>query len=64
LNDPPRMPNGPNTLCRMCGAISNHVSGLCGEHRRDAWWSDAPGDRLYREWLRTRDQAKDRGATP
>jgi hypothetical protein len=57
--DVPRMRNGPNTLCNMCGGISNHVSGLCGPHRVATGWQPGQpvtiGDRLYQEWLRNRD---------
>jgi hypothetical protein len=61
MTTPRRMENGPNILCRMCGEVSNHVSGLCSAHRREAddFSVTAIGlskaDRAYLEWKRQRD---------
>jgi hypothetical protein len=53
---PPLMRNGPNILCRMCGAVSNHVSQLCGACRlEDGHVSMRAADRAYLEWKRRRD---------
>lgn len=55
----PRLPNGPQVLCRVCGAISNHITGLCDDHRtpdiicRRGRLSQA--DYAYLEWKRQKD---------
>ena len=36
-DNPDRIQNGPQILCRYCGAISNHLSGLCAKCRGDQW---------------------------
>jgi hypothetical protein len=46
---PSRIANGPQILCRMCGAVCNHMTGLCPEHRRDGLTA---ADRAYLEWKR------------
>jgi RNA polymerase subunit RPABC4/transcription elongation factor Spt4 len=43
---PSRIANGPQILCRMCGAVCNHMTGLCPEHRRDGLTA---ADRAYLE---------------
>lgn len=56
----PRIPNGPQILCRMCGEVCNHMSGLCAKHRKpdlicrrgSGWLTDA--DRAYLEWKNSR----------
>ena len=50
---PARIANGPQIMCRNCGEISNHMTGLCRECRGVA--AIAAGtltkaDRLYAEW--------------
>lgn len=63
MSDVPRISNGPQILCRMCGEICNHFSGLCRAHRRedDAFHVTARGlskaDRAYLDWKRKRDEA-------
>lgn len=51
-----RITNGPQILCRMCGAVCNHVTGLCAAHRPGEGSSAVVGlteaDRSYLEWKR------------
>ena len=56
--------NGPNVLCRMCGDVCNHFTGLCDFHRETgAIETGAPfvsratltdADRAYLAWQRER----------
>jgi hypothetical protein len=47
-------------LCRICGKVCNHLSGLCKAHRDprgdNVWLTDA--DRAYLEWKRQKDGAQ------
>jgi len=51
---PQRITNGPQILCRICGEISNHITGLCATHRAPdnlsarVYLTDA--DRAYLRW--------------
>lgn len=55
---PRRIANGPNILCRICGTISNHVTGLCAAHRDQYGGNVRPtrADQAYLEWKRLQDQ--------
>lgn len=59
--DVPRMTDGPNIMCRMCGTISNHVTGLCYQHRRaeDGYVGLTCADQAYLAWKRQRDAGND-----
>lgn len=56
----PRICNGPQILCRMCGEVCNHMTGLCAKHRQPSiictrgcdGLTDA--DRAYLEWKQSR----------
>lgn len=57
-DDPPRIVTFPQTLCRLCGSVSNHVSGLCKTHRdKTGWTTDriTRADQAYLDWLRARE---------
>ena len=51
--------NGPNVLCLVCGAVANHGSLLCEDHRDPDKY--AQGDLLYWKWRAQRilDKAPD-----
>ena len=54
---PPRIANGPQILCLVCGEVSNHVSLLCAKHRIIcARGGDGltKADRAYLEWKNNR----------
>lgn len=60
----PRIANGPQVLCRMCGAVCNHMSGLCAKHRPDIVCTRGgdgltDADRAYLEWKRGRDERRE-----
>ena len=55
IDTPPRIPNGPQLLCRKCGAVANHMSGLCLAHR-PAEPGESRADALYRRWVVERDR--------
>ena len=52
---PPHIPNGPQILCRKCGAVANHLSGLCLAHR-PAEPGESRADALYRRWVAERNE--------
>jgi len=56
---PPRIPNGPQILCRICGEISNHVTLLCATHRDPDNLSVrvylTAADRAYLAWKRDKE---------
>lgn len=44
--------SGPNVLCLMCGAVANHTSLLCEQHRWPSCLEHNPtkADLLYMAW--------------
>lgn len=60
-----RITNGPQILCRVCGGVSNHVTGLCARHRPDPLCGRGgdgrtDADRAYLEWKKQRDASDGR----
>ncbi len=58
----PRIRNGPNVLCILCGQVANHVSLRCYQCRNNKWQvmpHETQADRDYLAWLRQRDAEKD-----
>ena len=62
--------NGPQILCRVCGEVCNHMTGLCASHRQPDIICSRGGDgrtgadRAYLEWKKQRDAALDPESVP
>jgi hypothetical protein len=57
---PPRITDGPQILCRMCGAVSNHHTGLCALHRDPEYCALVgltEADRAYLAWKALREES-------